>query len=218
MSATKVNLSEYTGMNYAMQAALENKVPDLIIVGDSRLAIQQCMGVIACNEDSLHVMLARHNALVAEFNSVRSLHVIRCYNGAEDTLATEALKGKSGHMVEDPGRLNELQKLNRIQERLLVEDPSSKVKKEPPTITITTRSRTRRGRFTEQLNREQRGTPSRARNHQDKYDHYQSCSGEQTGRMNSRRPPDDSRLDEYQSTRQKRLGADNRRVLKTSPR
>ena len=50
-SSTTVNVAEYTGMNYEMQAALDNNVPDLIIVGDSRLAIQQCMGVIACKKD-----------------------------------------------------------------------------------------------------------------------------------------------------------------------
>ena len=44
-----------------MQAALENKVPDLIIVGESRLAIQQFMGVIACKKDSLQTRIARHN-------------------------------------------------------------------------------------------------------------------------------------------------------------
>ena len=126
LSAATVNLAEYTGMNYAMQAALENKVPDLIIVGDSRLAIQQCMGVIACKKDKLQDMLARRNELVAHFNSVRYFHVIRRYNAAADTLATEALETKSGQVVKDPGRLSELQHLNRIQERLLVEPPSSK--------------------------------------------------------------------------------------------
>ena len=76
-------------MNRVTQAALEHKVPDLTFMGDYRLAIQQSMGVIVCKKDSLQVMLSLHNELVAQFNSVRYLHVIRCYNAAADTLVTE---------------------------------------------------------------------------------------------------------------------------------
>ena len=107
---------------------------DLIIVGDIRLAIQQCMGVIPCKKDLLQVMLARHNELVVQFNSLRHLHVIQCYNAAADTLDTEALKTKSGQVVGDLGRLSEMQQLNRIQERLRVEPPSSKEEEEPRTM------------------------------------------------------------------------------------
>ena len=96
--------------------------------------------------------------------------MIRCYNLATDRLATEALEAKSGQVVKDPGRLSELQKLNRIQEILLVEPPSSKDEKEPATMAKTTRSRTRRVRFSDQPIREKLDIPSRARNRQDKND------------------------------------------------
>ena len=59
LSATTVTFAEYTGINNGTQAASEHKVPGLITVGDSRLAIQQSMGVIACKKYSLRVMLAR---------------------------------------------------------------------------------------------------------------------------------------------------------------
>ena len=72
--------------------------------------------------------------------------------------------------MEDPGRLSELQYLNRIQESLLVEPPSSKEDKEPPTMTATTRSKTRRVQFADQPIREQLDIPSCARTHQDKND------------------------------------------------
>ncbi|GMF24907.1 unnamed protein product [Phytophthora fragariaefolia] len=42
-----VIIAEYTGMNNGVMTAIEHGVTDLIIVGDSRLAIQQSMGVIA---------------------------------------------------------------------------------------------------------------------------------------------------------------------------
>ncbi|GMF21128.1 unnamed protein product [Phytophthora fragariaefolia] len=47
-----VTIAEYTGMNNGVVAALQRGVSDLIIVGDSRLAIKQSMGVIACNKDA----------------------------------------------------------------------------------------------------------------------------------------------------------------------
>ena len=47
LPSTTVNLAEYAGMNRDAQAPLDHQVTDLIIVGDSRLAIQQAMGVIA---------------------------------------------------------------------------------------------------------------------------------------------------------------------------
>ncbi|KAE9295963.1 hypothetical protein PF008_g24140 [Phytophthora fragariae] len=63
LSSTTVNIAEYTGMNHGVAAALDRGITDLIIVGDSRLAIQQSMGVIACKKDTLQVELARQKAL-----------------------------------------------------------------------------------------------------------------------------------------------------------
>uniref|UniRef100_M4BQD0 RNase H type-1 domain-containing protein n=1 Tax=Hyaloperonospora arabidopsidis (strain Emoy2) TaxID=559515 RepID=M4BQD0_HYAAE len=55
-----LNPAEYTGMDIGIQAALDHNVSDLIIVGNSRLAIQQYTKVIACKKDSLQVKLAYH--------------------------------------------------------------------------------------------------------------------------------------------------------------
>lgn len=70
-----------------------------------------------------------------QFTSVQYLHVIRCFNASADTLATEALEAKSGQVVADSERLNELRKLNRIQEKLIV----TRDGKETPTIATITR-------------------------------------------------------------------------------
>ncbi|GMF39309.1 unnamed protein product [Phytophthora fragariaefolia] len=51
LPSTTMNIGEYAGMNNGAMAALEQGLTDLIIVGDSRLAIQQSMGVMA--SDSL---------------------------------------------------------------------------------------------------------------------------------------------------------------------
>ena len=152
LESTTVNLAEYAGMNRGTQATLNNNVTDFIIVGDSRLAIQQSMGVIACINDSLQAELARHKTLVEKFTSVRYLHVVRCYNAAADTLATEALEAKVGRSVFDEERMNELRMLNRIQDKLFIEDIPAKVEEDTPTISVTTRSNIRRVRFADRPN------------------------------------------------------------------
>jgi ribonuclease HI len=118
LSSTTVNVAEYTGMNNGVKAAVDRGVDDLIVIGDSRLAIQQSMGVIACKKDSLQVELARHKDLTSKLNSVRYLHVVRYYNASADSLATEALECKAGRVVLSADRKIELKTLNRISEVL----------------------------------------------------------------------------------------------------
>ncbi|EGZ09081.1 hypothetical protein PHYSODRAFT_524739, partial [Phytophthora sojae] len=125
LPSTTVNIAEYTGMNNGVTSAIERGVTDLIIVGDSRLAIQQSMGVIACKKEALQVELARHKKLVSKLNSVRYLHVVRLYNSAADSLATEALETKAGKVVLSAGRKAELKTLNRISEVLYVDTDSA---------------------------------------------------------------------------------------------
>ncbi|OWY95812.1 hypothetical protein PHMEG_00034084, partial [Phytophthora megakarya] len=63
LEATTVNMAEYSGMNNGVQAALDIGATDLVIVGDSRLAIQQSLGVIACKKESLMTQLNTDNSL-----------------------------------------------------------------------------------------------------------------------------------------------------------
>ncbi|KAG3082075.1 hypothetical protein PI124_g19213 [Phytophthora idaei] len=81
-------------MNNGVLAALDKDATDLIIVGDSRHATQQSMGVMACKKEALQVELARHKALSKRLNSVKYLHAMRHVNAAADSPATEALEGK----------------------------------------------------------------------------------------------------------------------------
>ncbi|OWY91942.1 hypothetical protein PHMEG_00039247, partial [Phytophthora megakarya] len=110
LEATTVNMAEYSGMNNGVQAALDIGATDLVIVGDSRLAIQQSLG------ESLMTQLNRHRELVARLKSVKYLHAVREYNASADSLATEALGNKASNIISDEPRLAELRSLNRIQE------------------------------------------------------------------------------------------------------
>ncbi|KAE8980835.1 hypothetical protein PR001_g24180, partial [Phytophthora rubi] len=147
LSSTTVNIAEYTGMNHGVAAALDRGITDLIIVGDSRLAIQQSMGVIACKKDTLQVELARHKALTKQLSSTRYLHVLRTYNASADALATEALEAKAGRVILNAERKAELRVLNRIQEVLYVNRDSAKAEETAPNITAVTRNQARRVRF-----------------------------------------------------------------------
>ncbi|KAG3067812.1 hypothetical protein PI124_g21158 [Phytophthora idaei] len=89
-----MNVAEYTGMNSVVMEAIAHGAEDLVIVGDSRLAIQQSLGVIACRKESLLTLPNIHKELTAQLRSVTYLHVVREYNAGADSLATEALESK----------------------------------------------------------------------------------------------------------------------------
>ncbi|GMG17279.1 unnamed protein product [Phytophthora fragariaefolia] len=157
LPSTTVNIAEYTGMNNGVIAALQRGVSDLIIVGDSRLAIQQSMGVIACRKDALQVELARHKELTKKLNSVRYLHVVRHYNSASDSMATEALEAKAGRNSTDTRENSAVGDRNSAYDgRNPAGTSENSVKAaEEPSVTATTRSRARQVRFEDE--REENG-------------------------------------------------------------
>ncbi|ETP27890.1 hypothetical protein F442_22825, partial [Phytophthora nicotianae P10297] len=114
--STTVNLAEYTEMNNGVKAALAHGAEELVIVGDSRLAIQQSLGVIACRKESLIALLNTHKELTVKLRSAKYLHVVREYNAAADSLATEALESKVSRVILAETRKSELVTLNHIQE------------------------------------------------------------------------------------------------------
>ncbi|KAE9183501.1 hypothetical protein PF005_g22067 [Phytophthora fragariae] len=144
-------MAEYTGMNNGVAAALAHGAEDLVIVGDSRLAIQQSLGVIACRKESLIAQLNRHKELTAKLRSVKYLHAIREFNAAADSLAGETLESKTSAVVEDDDRKQELRVLNRIQE--VIYEPSTETSEEVVTRSINsirileTRDRSRSKNF-----------------------------------------------------------------------
>uniref|UniRef100_H3HA23 RNase H type-1 domain-containing protein n=1 Tax=Phytophthora ramorum TaxID=164328 RepID=H3HA23_PHYRM len=135
LETTTVNLAEYAGMNNGVSAALEHGAEDLVIVGDSRLAIQQSLGVMACRKESLMVQLNRHRELTTKLRSVKYLHVVREFNAPADSLAGEALSSKESSVASTEARKLELVELNRIGEAIY--EPSVQITaEEKPTISF----------------------------------------------------------------------------------
>ncbi|GMF32121.1 unnamed protein product [Phytophthora fragariaefolia] len=170
LPSTTVNIAEYTGMNNGVKSAIEHGVTNLIIVGDSRLAIQQSMGVIAGRKETLQLKLSQHKELTAQLKSTRYLHVVRAYNAAADSLATEALESQVTKVVLNESRKTELKALNEIPEVLYVDEqalaetnlPAQRMQPIPqtethavfqtveePQVTAVTRNQSRQVRFAE---------------------------------------------------------------------
>ncbi|GMF45116.1 unnamed protein product [Phytophthora fragariaefolia] len=109
-------------MNKGVKSAIEYGMTNLITIGDSRLAIQQSMGVIACRKETLQLKLSQHKGLTAQLKPTRYLHVVRAYNAAADSLATEALESQVTKVVPSESRKPELKALNKIPEGLYVDE------------------------------------------------------------------------------------------------
>ncbi|GMF58203.1 unnamed protein product [Phytophthora fragariaefolia] len=170
LPSTTVNSAEYIGMNNGVKSAIEHEVTNLIIVGDSRLAIQQSMGVIACRKETLQLKLSQHKEITAQLKSTRYLHVVRAYNAVADSLATEALENQVTKVVLNESRKTELKARNKIPEVLYVDEqalaetdllaqrmqpiPQTETHAvsqtvEEPQVTAVTRNQSRRVRFDE---------------------------------------------------------------------
>ncbi|KAE9268092.1 hypothetical protein PF001_g29802 [Phytophthora fragariae] len=141
LEATTVNLAEYAGMNNGVSAALGLAITDLVIVGDSRLAIQQSLGVIACRKETLMAQLNHHRELVAKLRSVKYLHAIREFNAAADSLASETLESKASAVTTSEARIAELRALNRINE-VIYETSVDETTEEKPSVSVLRASMT----------------------------------------------------------------------------
>ncbi|OWY91885.1 LOW QUALITY PROTEIN: hypothetical protein PHMEG_00039341 [Phytophthora megakarya] len=113
LESTTVNVAEYTGMNNAVRAALE---PALELGADNL--------VVACNpaiprgdcirKETLMAQLNYHKELTSKLKLVKYLHVLREFNAAADSLATEALESKTSKVILEESRKLELTGLNRM--------------------------------------------------------------------------------------------------------
>ncbi|KAJ0409700.1 hypothetical protein ATCC90586_007489 [Pythium insidiosum] len=109
-----VNEAEYEGMLRGLARARELGIRDVVVVGDSRIAAQQCQGTIGCNEARLQVLLNRFTSLRTSFDSLELAHVKREFNSPADFLASKALQGDNVH-VSDVEGLQQLRDLNKLQ-------------------------------------------------------------------------------------------------------
>ena len=114
LEAATVNEAEYEGLIQGLKVCRLYGVRSLTAVGDSRIAIQQSMRAVNCHKDTLQLKLTQVDACVAEFESVKFIHVVRDYNMAADHLARRAIKEKKSSITDLPEDIEALHALNRL--------------------------------------------------------------------------------------------------------
>ncbi|KAE8963777.1 hypothetical protein PR001_g29266 [Phytophthora rubi] len=112
-----VNDAEYYGLLKGLGLAAERNIQDLVVVGDSRIVIQQVQGLINCNQPNLQRRLSEVEMLKEKFKSMRLVHVKREYNQAADYLTSKTLALGASWQTEDPEELKHLVQASKIHEK-----------------------------------------------------------------------------------------------------
>ncbi|TJX12030.1 reverse transcriptase-like protein, partial [Tissierella creatinini] len=110
---------EYHGLLKGPTLAIERGIQDIVVVGDSRIAIQQAQGLINCNQANRQRKLAEYEVLKTKFKSVRLVHVKREFNQAADYLTSKTLALGESWKVEDADERTHLQLVSKIHEKLV---------------------------------------------------------------------------------------------------
>ncbi|ETN06503.1 hypothetical protein PPTG_12617 [Phytophthora nicotianae INRA-310] len=113
-----VNDSEYYGLLHGLKLAREHDIQDLVVVGDSRIVIQQVQGLINCNKPNLQRRLAECEVLRKRFKTVRLVHVKRDFNQAADYLTSKTLALGESWTVQDDEEIRHLEVVSKIQEQM----------------------------------------------------------------------------------------------------
>ena len=90
-SATN-NQAEYTGLIIGLKYAVEYKIQDILVQGDSQLVINQMTGKYKCNADKLVGLYKTAKALEKQIKNVQYAHVLRKFNARADELSNMAVQ------------------------------------------------------------------------------------------------------------------------------
>ncbi|GMF46773.1 unnamed protein product [Phytophthora fragariaefolia] len=119
LNDVSVNDAEYNGLLKGVQMALDRQVENLVVVGDSRIVIQQVQGLINCHQPNLQKHLAECEAQKEEFRKLHLVHVKREYKQAADYLTSKTLTLDKSWTVQDPEEFLHLERVSKIAEKLM---------------------------------------------------------------------------------------------------
>ncbi|KAE8972186.1 hypothetical protein PR001_g26682, partial [Phytophthora rubi] len=114
-----VNATEYHGMIEGSKMALVRGISELVIVGDSRIAIQQVRGLIQCLKPRLRMLFSEFGDQRQEFKSIELAHVKRGFNAAANYLASKIWTIRHSFSIDNSLGLAQLRWLSRITEKLI---------------------------------------------------------------------------------------------------
>ena len=86
------NQSEYSGLIFGLQKAIDMNIKTLLVKGDSQLVINQMTGRYKCNSENIIELYERAKDLEKNFEKIYYLHVLRNLNKRADELSNEAIK------------------------------------------------------------------------------------------------------------------------------
>ena len=86
------NQSEYTGLIFGLQQAIDMKIKTLMVKGDSQLVINQMTGKYKCNSENIIELYKKAKELENNFENIYFVHVLRHLNKRADELSNEAIK------------------------------------------------------------------------------------------------------------------------------
>jgi len=86
------NQSEYTGLIFGLQKAIDMKIKTLLVKGDSLLVINQMTGIYKCNSENILELYKKAKELEKMFDNIFYCHVLRKYNKRADELSNAAIK------------------------------------------------------------------------------------------------------------------------------
>lgn len=86
------NQSEYTGLIFGLQQAIDMKIKTLMVKGDSQLVINQMTGKYKCNSENIIELYKKAKELEKKFENIYFVHVLRNLNKRADQLSNDAIK------------------------------------------------------------------------------------------------------------------------------
>ncbi|OWY99805.1 reverse transcriptase [Phytophthora megakarya] len=125
LDGVTVNDAEYFGLLKGLAMALERGIQDIVVVGDSRIVIQQVQGLINCNPPNLQMRLAEYETLKNRFQTVRLVHMNREFNQAADYLTSKTLVQGESWTVQGDIEKRHLEVVSKIREQLVKSSEST---------------------------------------------------------------------------------------------
>ncbi|OWZ12266.1 reverse transcriptase [Phytophthora megakarya] len=110
-----VNDAEYFGLLKGLAMALERGIQNIVVVGDSKIVIQQVQGLINCNQPNLQRRLAECETLKKHFQAKRMVHIKREFNQAADYLTSKTFVQGESWTVQDVLEKRHLEIVSKIR-------------------------------------------------------------------------------------------------------
>ncbi|KAE9170264.1 hypothetical protein PF005_g27620 [Phytophthora fragariae] len=114
-----VNDAEYNGLLKGLQMVRGRNITELVVVGDSRIVIQQVQGLINCHQPNLQRKLAECEAMKEHFTSLRLVYVKRDFNQAADYITSKTLVLDDSWTVQEEDERRHLEQVSKIPEQLM---------------------------------------------------------------------------------------------------